>query len=130
MTLVLAVLVLVVVVNCCFMGYLIADVTANSIRAEHEPGNVWWLGVISFFQFFLSTFGISDFAVGAAVYSKLKWVSAKKLPGTVNTAAVIPVAVMALIYITSIEVDLATLVVPIVAQVAGAYISPRFGVPL
>jgi len=130
MTLVLVVLVLVVIVNCCFMGYLIADVTGHSARAEHEPGNVFWLGVISFFQFLLSTFGISDFAVGAAVYSKLKWVSVKKLPGTVNTAAVIPVAVMALIYITSIEVDLATLVVPIVAQMAGAHLSPRFVVKM
>ncbi|MCL1941086.1 MAG: ATP-binding protein [Synergistaceae bacterium] len=130
MTLVLAVLVLVVAVNCCFMIYLIADVTTHSSRAEHEPGNVFGLGLISFFQFLLSTFGISDFAVGAAVYSKLKWVPAKKLPGTVNTAAVIPVAVMALIYITSIKVDLVTLTVPIIAQVAGAYISVRFVVKM
>ena len=113
MTLVLIVLGLVVGVNCCFMGYLISDVTSDSKRGEHEPGNILWLGFISFFQFILSSFGISDFAIGAAIYSKLKWVPLKKLPGTVNTAAVIPVAIMAIIYITSIEVDLATLVVPI-----------------
>ncbi|MCL1876018.1 MAG: ATP-binding protein [Synergistaceae bacterium] len=130
MALVLAVLVLIVAVNCCFMIYLIADITTHSARTEREPGNVLLLGVISFFQFLLSTFGISDYAIGAAVYSKLKWVSAKKLPGTVNTAAVIPVTVMALIYITSIKVDLATLVVPIVAQVIGAYVSPRFVVKM
>ena len=130
MTLVLVVLVLAVVVNCGFVVYLIADVTTHSARAEREPGNVFWLGLISFFQFLLSTFGISDFALGAAVYSKLKWVSARQLPGTVNTAAVIPVAVMALVYITSIQVDLLTLLVPIAAQMAGAYISPRFVVKM
>ena len=131
MTLVLVVLGLIVAVNCCFMSFLISDVTAHSNkRAENEPGSGIWIGIISFLQFILSAFGISDFAVGAAIYSKLKWVSAKKLPGTVNAAAVIPVAISAIIYITTIEVDLATLVVPIFAQAAGAYIMPRFAVKM
>lgn len=130
MTLVLAVLILVVAVNCLYMFYFINDLTSPSARDKGETGNSFWIGLISFFQFLLSTFGISDFAIGSAVYSKLKWVSTKKLPGTLNSAAVIPVAFMALIYITSIEVDLATLVVPIVAQAAGAYFSPRFVVKM
>lgn len=130
MTLVLVVLALLVVVNCCFMVYLISDVASHSEHAEREPGTVWGIGLISFFQFLLSTFGISDFALGAAVYSRLKWVSVGNLPGTLNAAAVIPVAVMSLFWITSIEVDLATLLVPIVAQMAGAYISPRFVVKM
>jgi len=130
MTLVLVVLGMVVVVNCCFMGFLISDVASHSKRGEPEPGNALWLGIISFFQFVLSASGVSDFAIGAAVYSKLKWVSAKKLPGTVNTAAVIPVAISAIIYITTIEVDIATLVVPIVAQIAGAYLMPRIAVKM
>lgn len=130
MTLVLVVLALLVVVSCCFMGYLISDVAGHSEHAGREPGTVWGIGLISFFQFLLSTFGISDFALGAAAYSKLKWVSVGNLPGTLNAASVIPVAVMSLFWITSIEVDLATLLVPIVAQMAGAYISPRFVVKM
>ncbi|MCL2078576.1 MAG: ATP-binding protein [Oscillospiraceae bacterium] len=130
MTLVLVVLGLVVVVNCCFMGFLISDAAVHSKRGKPEPGNALGLGIISFFQFILSAFGVSDFAIGAAVYSKLKWVSAVKMPGTVNTAAVIPVAISAIIYITTIEIDLATLVVPIVAQVAGAYLTPRIAVKM
>lgn len=78
----------------------------------------------------LSTFGISDFGISAAVYPKLKWVSDEKLPGTLNTQCVIPVAVMALLYISSIDVDMKTLLIPIVAQVLGAYLSPRYVVKL
>ncbi len=78
----------------------------------------------------MSTFGISDFAISAILYRKKKLVSDKKLPGTLNTQCVIPVAVMALAYISVIEVDLITLIVCIVAQIIGAYIGPRFVVKL
>ena len=37
---------------------------------------------------------------------------------------------MALVYITSIEVEPATMIVPILAQMTGAYISPRFVVKM
>ncbi|MCL2010081.1 MAG: ATP-binding protein [Synergistaceae bacterium] len=126
MTLALVVLVLIVAVNCCFVGYLISDVAANSTRAEHEPGDVLWIGVISFFISACWVFGAPAFPVGAAVYSKLKWVSAKNLPGTLNSFAVIPMSVIAFIYINYTEIDLATVLVPVAAQVAGAYISSRF----
>ena len=126
MTLALVVLVLIVAVNCCFVGYLISDVAANSTRAEHEPGDVLWIGVISFFISACWVFGVPAFPVGAAVYSKLKWVSAKNLPGTLNSFAVIPMSVIAFIYINYTEIDLATVLVPVAAQVAGAYISSRF----
>ena len=81
-------------------------------------------------MFFLSTFGISDFAIGTVLYPKLNWVSIKKLPGTLNTECVIPVAVMALSYITAITVDIKTLIVCIICQVIGAYIGPYFVVKL
>ena len=76
--------------------------------------------------FFLSTFGISDFAISTVLYRQMRWVDDAKLPGTLNTQCVIPVAVMALAYISSIQVELATLVLCIGAQVLGAYIGPRF----
>lgn len=95
-----------------------------------EPGNPFVMAIVEFIMFLLSTFGISDFAIGAAVYPKLKWVSDKKLPGTLNTECVIPVVVMALSYISSIQVDILTLVCAISAQVLGAYVSPRYVVKL
>jgi uncharacterized membrane protein YfcA len=63
-------------------------------------------------------------------YRLKKLVSDKKLPGTLNTQCVIPVAVMGFAFISSIQVNITTLVVCIFSQVIGAYIGPRFVVKL
>ena len=117
---------LVVLVNGLFAIRFVLDVLQHKEELKEEPGNPVAMAIVSFFMFFLSTFGISDFAIGSSLYPKAKWVSDKKLPGTLNTECVIPVAVMALAYISSIEVGLLTLVTAIVCQVVGAYVSPRY----
>ena len=124
------ILVLIVLVNGTFILQLVRDLIAHKQELRTEPGNPIALAFSQFIIFFLSTFGISDFAIGASLYPKAKWVEDEKLPGTLNTACVVPVAAMALAYISSIEVGLATLLIPIIAQVIGAYISPRFVVKL
>ncbi|MFL2129396.1 sulfite exporter TauE/SafE family protein [Ruoffia sp. FAM 26255] len=124
------ILVLIVLVNGTFILQLVKDLIAHKQELRTEPGNPIALAFSQFIIFFLSTFGISDFAIGASLYPKAKWVEDEKLPGTLNTACVVPVAAMALAYISSIEVGLATLLIPIIAQVIGAYISPRFVVKL
>ncbi len=124
------ILALIVLVNGAFTLVFTKDLIRNKSTVMQETGNPIALSISSFIIFFLSTFGISDFAISSSLYPKLKWVSTKKLPGTLNTQCVIPVAAMALIYISSINVGLATLVVAIVAQVIGAYVSPRFIVKL
>jgi uncharacterized membrane protein YfcA len=121
---------LVVIVNGVFAVYFIIDLIKHRGQTLKEPGKMLIMAPFSFLLFFLSTFGISDFAIGASAYPKLKWLDTRKLPGTLNTECVIPVAVMALAYISSIEVGLVTLIIAIVAQVVGAYISPRFVVKL
>ena len=120
------ILILVVLVNGLFAIRFVLDVLQHKEELKEEPGNPVAMAIVSFFMFFLSTFGISDFAIGSSLYPKAKWVSDKKLPGTLNTECVIPVAVMALAYISSIEVGLLTLVTAIVCQVVGAYVSPRY----
>lgn len=120
------ILILVVLVNGLFAIRFVLDVLQHKEELKEEPGNPVEMAIVSFFMFFLSTFGISDFAIGSSLYPKAKWVSDKKLPGTLNTECVIPVAVMALAYISSIEVGLLTLVTAIVCQVVGAYVSPRY----
>lgn len=120
------ILILVVLVNGLFAIRFVLDVLQHKEELKEEPGNPVAMAIASFFMFFLSTFGISDFAIGSSLYPKAKWVSDKKLPGTLNTECVIPVAVMALAYISSIEVGLLTLVTAIVCQVVGAYVSPRY----
>jgi len=85
------------------------------------------LGLVSQF---LGTFGVSDFAFNTVAFRLTKTVEDKKIPGTLNAACVIPVAFMALAYITVIKVDVLTLVVLIIAQTTGSYLTPRIVVRL
>ena len=124
------ILILIVIVNLSFLISFVIDLFKNKKEISKEPGNNIVLAITSFIIFLLSTFGISDFAISTVLYRKLKWVSDKKLPGTLNTQCVIPVAVMALSYIFVIKVSIVTLAVCIVAQVIGAFIGPRFVVKL
>ena len=124
------VLTLIVIVNGAFAITFIKDLIAHKGETMGEPGHPIAMAISSFMLFFLSTFGISDFAIGTVLYRKLGWTTDKKLPGTLNTECVIPVAVMALSYISSIDVELKTLIIAIIAQVIGAYIGPRFVVKM
>ncbi|MDF2655257.1 MAG: hypothetical protein K0R19_1731 [Bacillota bacterium] len=124
------VLALIVVVNGAFAISFLRDLIAHKSETFKEAGNPIAQAFSSFIIFFFSTFGISDFAISASLYPKLKWVEDKKLPGTMNAQCVIPVAVMALVYISAIDVDLVTLIVAIVAQIVGSYLSPRYVVKL
>lgn len=78
----------------------------------------------------MSTFGVSDFAFNTVAFRLTKTVEDKKIPGTLNAACVIPVAFMALAYITVIKVDALTLVVLFIAQTTGSYLTPRIVVKL
>ncbi|HBA02639.1 MAG TPA: hypothetical protein DCW51_00910, partial [Clostridium sp.] len=113
-----------------FAVTFIRDLIKNKGMFMKEDGNPIVMAISSFIIFVLSTFGISDFAVSTVLYRKMKFVNDKKLPGTLNTQCVLPVAAMALIYISSIEVEITTLLVCIIAQVIGAYIGPRFVVKM
>lgn len=120
----------IVLINGYFLFTFIKDLLLHKEEMKAEKANGKVLPFTSFIMFFLSTFGISDFAIGSVLYPKLGWTSMKKLPGTLNTQCVIPVATMALSYITSIDVEIKTLLVCIVSQVIGAYVGPRFVVKL
>lgn len=124
--LVTVVLALIVVVNLVFGLTLVKDLHTHRHEVWREPGRPPVMALSQMIIYFLSTFGISDFAIGSALYPKAKWVSAKKLPGTLNAACVVPVAVMALAYISSIKVGLPTLALAVIAQVIGAF----FGAPI
>lgn len=121
---------LIVIVNLFFVFSFVKDLVKHKNEIMTESASTLALPFTSFFTFLLSTFGVSDFAIGTVLYRKLKWVPLKKLPGTLNAQCVIPVAAMALLYITSIDVGLKTLAVCIISQVIGAYVGPRFVVKL
>jgi uncharacterized membrane protein YfcA len=130
MTITTAILTLIVIVNGFFAIRFLLDLIKNKCEFKNEPGNDLLLAISSSVIFFFSSFGISDFAVSTILYRKMKWLTDKRLPGTLNTQCVIPVAVMALAFISVIQVDIVTLSICIIAQVIGAYFGPRFVVKL
>ena len=130
MSVVNIILLLVVIVNGTFAVVFVRDLLKRKAEASHDffenMGRTAIQAVVAGVTFFLSTFGISDFAISTVIYRQFKWVEDARLPGTLNTQCVVPVALMALAYISSIQVDLTTLVLCIGAQAAGAYLGPRF----
>lgn len=120
----------IILINLLFVIVLSKDLLHHRKDIAKEPASNTWTPIAQIIIYFLSTFGISDFAISTALYPKFKWVSLKKLPGTLNTQCVIPVFVMSLAYITNITVGIKTLIVCIVCQVIGAYIGPHFVVKL
>lgn len=120
----------IVFINLLFIFVFVKDLIKHRHEIMEEPANLFWTPFSQIIIYFLSTFGISDFAIATAIYPKAKWVSMKKLPGTLNTQCVIPVFVMSLAYITNITVGIKTLIICIICQVVGAYLGPRFVVKL
>ncbi|OGO90505.1 MAG: hypothetical protein A3F10_04400 [Coxiella sp. RIFCSPHIGHO2_12_FULL_42_15] len=118
------------ITSATFIVRFIIDLMRHKEDLRKEKGNNLLLAGFSTVIFFFSSFGVCDFAVSTIFYRIKKLVSDKKLPGTLNTQCVLPVAVMALGFISTIQVDLLTLIVCIVSQVFGAYLGPRFVVKL
>ncbi len=130
MNIVIALLIAIVVVNGIYAFRLTMDLIKKRKETAAEAGSPVFLAIWGSIVFFLSTFGISDFALSTVMYRARKLVDDKKLPGTLNTQCAIPVAVMALAYISAVSVDPLTLFLCIVAQMAGAYLGPRLVVKL
>ncbi|MDO4911977.1 MAG: sulfite exporter TauE/SafE family protein [Lactobacillus sp.] len=118
-----------VIVNIWYVLFFIKDLKKHPDFMQ-EKASSKGLPFTSFLIFFLSTFGISDFAIGTAIYKKLNWVSMKDLPGTLNATCALPATTMALCYISGIKVGVGTLLTCIICQTLGAYIGPAFAVKL
>ncbi|PWG00491.1 sulfite exporter TauE/SafE family protein [Levilactobacillus bambusae] len=114
----------IILINSLFILVFIRDLIRHRTEVMAEPANPVWTPIAQIGIFFLSTFGVSDFAISTAIYSKAKWVSMKKLPGTLNAQDVIPVFVMSLAYISSVKVGITTLLVCIICQALGAFLGP------
>lgn len=123
-------LILIVAVNGLYAIRFFSDFLKHKKETMAEPGNPVFLAIWGAICFFLSTFGISDFALSTVLYRARKLTDDAKIPGTLNTQCAIPVAVMALAYISTISVDQMTLILLIICQMAGAFIGPRFVVKM
>jgi uncharacterized membrane protein YfcA len=119
------ILAIIVVITGIYIIRFAADLYTHRGKIRSEPGNAAILmGYTSFAQF-LSSFGFPEFAFSTIFYRKLNIAEGVKLPGTLNTATTIPIAVVSMAYIYTINVDPLTLLVCIAAQTAGAFIGSR-----
>ncbi len=106
--------------------WLLWDMRKHKEEMQKEPGNLWGQRIFAVAASFLSAFGISDYAIATVFYNKLGWVPTKKLPGTLNTQTMMPVALISLAYIIGTEADIITLIPCMLMQIAGGICGSRF----
>lgn len=91
-------------------------------KVREESGNYLLYGLISALAMFFGTFGVSDTAISVFGYRSTGIVRDDVLPGTIITAAVVPVCAMSLLYTSLFPVDAGLLVGCVAFETVGAVI--------
>ena len=95
--------------------------------ARHRP---FWptplQAAIGFVTNFLDTLGIGSFAVTTALFKFFRLMPDERIPGTLNAGHTLPTIAEALIYILIVAVEPKTLILLILAAVAGAWLGAGF----
>lgn len=81
--------------------------------------------IFSFFANIIDTLGIGSFATTTAFCHATKLVDDKKIPGTLVVGCTIPVAIQALAFTTSVEMNPQVLVIMLLCSAVGAFIGGR-----
>jgi len=91
---------------------------------EKDPANHDdpYHSIVGFVACFFDTLGIGNFATTTSAFKFKGTVPDEKIPGTLNVGYALPTIAQAFIYISIIEVDIWTLVLLIVAAVAGSWL--------
>ncbi|HKM89325.1 MAG TPA: sulfite exporter TauE/SafE family protein [Candidatus Acidoferrales bacterium] len=93
-------------------------------KGERDPAKpeTAYHSLVGFVMCFFDTLGIGNFATTTSAFKFRGTVPDEKIPGTLNVGYALPTIAEALIYISIVEVDVWTLVLLIVASVAGAWL--------
>jgi uncharacterized membrane protein YfcA len=81
---------------------------------------------IGFITNFFDTLGIGSFATTTALYKFLRFVPDQRIPGTLNVGHTLPTILEAAIFIVIVAVEPPTLILLILASVAGAWLGAGF----
>jgi len=100
----------------CVLG---RDIFAHRAELREEKGSPALIALATAGIQFLATFGMSDFSLSIPLYRGAKWVDDRRLPGTLFNAAVIPGALISILYISGADVQPATLLCCIISQSLG-----------
>ena len=113
------IIILVALMLVAYVGYFAVDLFKH--KNEMEEDVCWWkVGLIGGFVNFFDPLGIGAFAPQTALLKFFKQTRDQLIPGTMNVSNTVPVLLQALIFTTIIEVEPLTLVVMLVAAMAGA----------
>jgi len=106
-------------------GAVFLVIWIRSIFRDRPPGErLPTIGqvAIGFVTNFFDTLGIGSFAPTTSIFKLWRIVPDERIPGTLNVGHTPPVLVMAFIFVSSIEVDLVTLVSMIALSVVGVWL--------
>ena len=78
--------------------------------------------ITGFFANFWDTLGIGSFATTTTIFRQWKMVRDEWIPGTLNVGHTIPTIVQAFIFTKIVPVDSKTLILMIIAAIAGAWL--------
>ena len=98
----------------------------RALKRHKNPAPTPLLGAIGFVTDFLDTLGIGSFAVTTSLFKFFRVVPDERIPGTLNVGHALPTVVEALIYIVIVAVEPKTLLLLIVASIAGAWLGAGF----
>jgi uncharacterized membrane protein YfcA len=98
----------------------------RALPRHKNPAPTPLLAAIGFVTDFLDTLGIGSFAVTTSLFKFFRAVPDERIPGTLNVGHALPTVVEALIYIVIVAVEPKTLLLLIVAAIAGAWFGAGF----
>ncbi|AYD39153.1 sulfite exporter TauE/SafE family protein [Clostridium fermenticellae] len=109
-----------------FLGIFIKDYRYKIKNNRVDDKKFFTFGLIGFIVNFFDTLGIGSFAIFTAILKNFKLTHDRTIPGTLNVACAIPVAVEALVFINVIKVDVFSLILMIIAATLGAVLGAGF----
>ncbi|MGH4122122.1 MAG: TSUP family transporter [Clostridium sp.] len=105
-----------------FVFYYFSDLFKAAKAGGIGKKNFIAFGGIGFIANFFDTLGVGSFAIITSIVRFFKLTDDRTLPGTLNVSCTIPTVLEAVIFLTVIKVDKATLILMILAAVIGAII--------
>ncbi|EJO5348215.1 sulfite exporter TauE/SafE family protein [Clostridium botulinum] len=111
---------LLIILTVLFAFAFIKDYFKASKEGNLEKTSFFALGAVGFITNFFDTLGIGSFAPTTALLKNFNLTKDRTLPGTLNVACTIPVAVEAILFINGIKVEPVTLFSLLAAATIGA----------
>lgn len=113
---------LIIVITCCI---LLNDILKHKNELRGKDKYVGMI-IVSIITEFFDMLGIGSYGPQTACFKKFKLVDDLMIPGTLNTCALTITGAGTLLFITSVEVDIVTLICLVVASSIGSFLGAKF----